>query len=36
MKLDPAATREAINLWLDTMNADVDWDVVNMEPQLHA
>jgi AcrR family transcriptional regulator len=36
MKLDPAATRDAINLWLDTMNADVDWDVVNMELQLHA
>jgi AcrR family transcriptional regulator len=36
MKLDPAATRGAINLWLDTMNADVDWDVVNMELQLHA
>jgi AcrR family transcriptional regulator len=36
MKLDPAATRDAINLWLDTMNADVDWDVVTMELQLHA
>jgi AcrR family transcriptional regulator len=36
MKLDPAATRDAINLWLDTMNADVDWDVMNMELQLHA
>jgi AcrR family transcriptional regulator len=36
MKLDPAATRDAINLWLDTMNADIDWDVVTMELQLHA
>jgi hypothetical protein len=36
MKLDRAATRDAINLWLDTMNADADWDVVNMELQLHA
>jgi hypothetical protein len=32
----PAAMRDAINLWLDTMNADVDWDVVTMELQLHA
>jgi AcrR family transcriptional regulator len=36
MKLDPAATGDAINLWLETMNADVDWDVVTMELQLHA
>ena len=36
MKLDPSAARDAIKLWLDTMNADVDWDVVTMELQLHA
>ena len=36
MQLDPKATRDAVNLWLDKMNADMDWDVVTMELQLHA
>jgi AcrR family transcriptional regulator len=36
MQLDPEATRNASNNWLDTMNADMDWDVVTMELQLHA
>jgi AcrR family transcriptional regulator len=36
MKLDPQATRDAVNIWLDKMNADIDWDVVTMELQLHA
>jgi AcrR family transcriptional regulator len=36
MQLEPGATRDAYNQWLDTMNADMDWDVVNMELQLHA
>src|SRR3981189_546931 len=36
MQLDPEATRDAYENWLDTMNADMDWDVVTMELQLHA
>jgi AcrR family transcriptional regulator len=36
MQLHPEATRDAYNNWLDTMNADMDWDVVTMELQLHA
>jgi AcrR family transcriptional regulator len=36
MQLNPEATRDAYNNWLDTMNADLDWDVVTMELQLHA
>jgi len=36
MQLDPKTTRDAVNVWLDTMNADMDWDVVTMELQLHA
>ncbi len=36
MQLDPGATRDAYNKWLDTMNADMDWDVMSMELQLHA
>lgn len=36
MQLQPEATRDAYNNWLDTMNADMDWDVVTMELQLHA
>jgi AcrR family transcriptional regulator len=36
MQLDPEVTRDAYNNWLDTMNADMDWDVVTMELQLHA
>jgi AcrR family transcriptional regulator len=36
MQLDPGATRDASTKWLDTMNTDMDWDVVTMELQLHA
>ena len=36
MQLDPPATRAAINIWLDRMDADMDWDVMTMELQLHA
>jgi AcrR family transcriptional regulator len=36
MQLDSKATRDAVNIWLDEMNADMDWDVVTMELQLHA
>jgi len=36
MQLEPEATRDAYNKWLESMNADMDWDVMSMELQLHA
>jgi AcrR family transcriptional regulator len=36
MQLAPEATRDASKNWFETMNADMDWDVVTMELQLHA
>ena len=33
---EPDAMRDSFNSWLATMNADMDWDVVTMELQLHA
>src|SRR5260221_3194321 len=35
-QLDPGETRATYNKGLDTMKADMDWDVMSMEVQLHS